>query len=269
MAKFSAKKPKGDAWGIDDVIAEMTEKVLDGEHSPVVPIIGMIRVSKVTTDSATGEHEATVEIGRIESITSIERIRSAQKMLLEQVAARRGEGTMLPFDEQELINRAFGIDANGTAATVGQQLQDDEETNIDAEIDDDGRLRRHLIAVHAYDPNVVFDEETSTADVERSHDEEHAKDPADRTWPDHDPESRMWRRVDLTDLIGDSEEPTETDQPLTLYEVDGAITDDPAAALIPEFESPGEAVDAESLNPQFGEPWTGENTPPDDKPEGE
>jgi hypothetical protein len=264
MAKFSAKKPKGDAWGIDDVIAEMTAKVLAGEHSPVVPIIGMIRVSKVTTDSATGEHEATVEIGRIESITSIERIRGAQKMLLEQVAARRGEGTMLPFDEQELINRAFGVDANGTAATVGQQLQDDEEAKIDAELDDTQRLARHLVAVHDFDSKILNDDETTDADIHRAHDAEHAKDPDDRTWPDHDPESLAWRRVDLAGLIGDAEEPTETDQGTTLYEVDGAITDDPTAALIPEFESPGEAVDAESLNPQLGEPWAADEDKPDE-----
>lgn len=259
-------KPKDDGWGIEEAVADAAEKVRAGEKSPMIPIIGAVDIKELKIDPATGEHTAIVQIRRINAITSVERARAAQTMILQEVAAMRGEGAMLPFEEKDIIERAFG---GMTGKTVGDQLQDDEEATIDAETDDDGGLRRHLIAVHAFDPNVVFDEETSTADVERSHDEEHAKDPADRTWPDHDPESRIWRRVDLADMLGDAEEPAEP-EPTTLFEKDGAITDDPTPdPLIPEFESAGDAVDAESLNQQFGEPWAAEDTPPIENPEGE
>jgi len=211
VSKFSAEVPKGDGWGIEEVVQEIVEEIIAGNKSRMVPVMGVIDVKEVKLDPESGTHIAVVRVRRLEAITSIERARKAQKMILEQVAERRGEGTMLPFEEKDILDRAFG-GTGDKGVTVGIQLQDDEEKTIDAELDDGGRLRRHLVAVHDFDAHIVTDDEATTADVERAHEAEHAKDPADRAWPDHDPESRMWRRVDLVDILGDSEEPAETEE---------------------------------------------------------
>jgi hypothetical protein len=242
MSKFSAEVPKGDGWGIEEVVQEIVEEIVAGNKSRLVPVMGVIDVKEVKIDPETGNHVAVVRVRRLEAITTIERARKAQKMILEQVAERRGEGTMLPFEEKDILERAFGADLNGV--NVGQQLVDDQEKEIDAELDETGRRARHLIAVHDFDPKILDDEEMSAADVERAHDAEHAKDPADRAWPDHDPESSMWRRVDLAEMIGDAEEPkTETDQggvdPDDAEDTDGFDVDNPpipgADDVIPEF----------------------------------
>lgn len=260
-------KPKDDGWGIEEAVADAAEKVRAGEKSPMIPVIGAVDIKELKIDPATGEHTAIVQIRRINAITSVERARAAQTMILQEVAAMRGEGTMLPFEEKDIIERAFG---GMTGKTVGDQLQDDEEASIDEGLSDVQRLARHLVAVHDYDPKILNDEETTDADVHRAHDAEHAKDPGDRAWPDHDPEDRMWRRADLADMLGDAEEPAET-EPTTLYEVDGAITDDPNPHPLP-----GETVDAESLNPQLddvvadtdqGEDAAGHGLIPEFKPE--
>jgi hypothetical protein len=258
VSKFSGKKPKGDNWGIEQAVSEMAAAVIRGEHSPVMPVIAMISVDRVTVDSDTGATEATIVLRRIEAI-SPENASKALRLVMEEVAKRRGEGTMLPFDEKQIFEKAFG---DLTATTPGQAIQDDEERVIDEQLDDIGRLRRHLVAVHDFKPDIITDDEVTPAELMRAHDAEHAKDPDDRTWPDHDADDFRWRRVELEDLVADSEEPSE---PTTLYEVDGAITDDPnpklsdsdpdededpaGHGLIPEFESPGTAIDAESLNP--------------------
>lgn len=261
MSRLSSKKPKDDgAWGIEESIANAAEVVLSGGKSPLIAVIGFIDIKELKIDPVTQLHEAIIQIRRVTAITTPERAREAQTMILKEVAAMRGEGTMLPFDEKDILERALGTEMTGK--TVGEQLQDDEEAKIDADLDEPGRLRRHLVAVHDFDPNVIFDEEaTSVADVNRTHDEEHAKDPADRAWPDHDPESTMWRRVDLADILADAEEPAD-DEPVTLHEVDGVITDDPTPdPLIPEFTDSEEAT--ESSIQQFGAPWANDDADPD------
>jgi hypothetical protein len=237
VSKFSSKKPKGDNWGIEQAIAEMAEVVRGGQHSPIIPIIAMV-------DSDTGGSEAVVALRRVEAITK-DNLPKALQMVMAQVAERRGEGTMLPFDEAEILRQAFG---DFTGQTAGEALQDDEERAIDEQLDDTGRLRRHMIAVHDFDPNVMLDEENTTpADLNRAHDAEHEKDPADRAWPDHEADDLVWRRGDLADLLGDAEEPA-----TTLYEVDGAITDNPDPnATLTDPDQPQTPEEAEDQVPLF------------------
>lgn len=213
MSKFSAEIPKGDGWGIEDVVQEITEEIISGrQKSRLVPCIAVIDVKKVDIDPESGNRTAHVRIRRIESLTSLDRIRKAQTILLEQVAERRGEGTMLPFEEKDILNRAFGVDDNDDKVTVGQQLQDDNEKEIDAELDERGRMLRHIVAVHDHDPSILGTEDEEARDAAlRWHDEQHALEPDDRTFPDHDPESTVWRRVDLADMLGDAEEPSESE----------------------------------------------------------
>jgi hypothetical protein len=252
VSKFSAEVPKGDGWGIEEVVQEMVAEIIAGEKSRLIPVMGVIDVKEVKIDPESGNHIAVVRVRRLEAITSIERARKAQKMILEQVAERRGEGTMLPFEEKDILERAFG---GNIGVNVGEQLQDDEEKDIDAGLDDAQRQARHLVAVHDFDPKILNDPDMEPADVERAHEAEHAKDPGDRAWPDHDPESSMWRRVDLVDILADSEEPpdtTETDQ------ADSADPDPDSADPDPDEDAEGHG-----LIPQFGEPWSNDEEDPD------
>jgi hypothetical protein len=257
VSKFSAEVPKGDGWGIEEVVQEIVAEIVAGGKSRLVPVMGVIDVKSVQIDPESGNHVAVVRVRRLEAITSIERARRAQRMILEQVAERRGEGTMLPFEEKDILERAFG---GSVGVNVGQQLQDDEEKTIDEGLNDAERRARHLVAVHDYDAKILNDDEMTDADIERAHDAEHAKDPADRTWPDHDPESSMWRRVDLAEILGDAEEPeTETDQP---HDGDLRTGDEEQT----QEYSEGEWVDVESVNvtnPGFGEtfPFDVDNPP--------
>jgi hypothetical protein len=240
MSKFSAEKPKGDAWGIEDVVAEMTEKILAGEKSPIIPIIGMIDIKKITVDPETGDHEAVVRIRRMESITTLERVRKAQTLMLEQVAERRGEGTILPFEEADIIARAFG------GKPVGDTLQDDQEREIDADLDDQGRMLRHIVSVHDYDAAVLaLQDPDVVAAALHWHDDQHAVDPDDRTLPDHDPESDVWRRVDLADMLAEAEEPTLTTEEAVAALTDERETENDQAAPAPLFVD-GQIADPEA-----------------------
>jgi hypothetical protein len=248
MSKFSAQKPKGDAWGIEDVISSMTERILNGEKSPIVPFMGMFDIKEIKVDPETGDHEAVIRIRRMESITTIERIRKAQSMLLEQVAERRGEGTVLPFEEADIIARAFG------GQPVGVTLQDDEEKSIDEGLTENDRLRRHLMAVHEFASNVL-DSGVESAQVERWHEEEHAKDPADSTFPEHDVDSRMWRRVDLAEADQPNEvtpEELAAEEPDADGNVDGSRAGSPNESTDPDQAASDvpEAVFSEPVDPE-------------------
>lgn len=250
MSKFSAEVPKGDGWGIEEVVQEIVSEIIAGEKSRLVPVMGVIDVKEVKIDPESGNHIAVVRVRRLEAITSIDRARKAQMMILEQVAERRGDGTMLPFEEKDILDRAFG-GTGDNGVSVGTQLQDDEEKSIDEGLNDAERRARHLIAVHDFDAKILNDDEMTDADIERAHDAEHAKDPDGRAWPDHDPESSMWRRIDLADILADSEEPedatevTDTDQAVVAFE------DQDVQAQEAEADS-----DPADLMPQFGEPWS-------------
>jgi hypothetical protein len=258
VSRLSSKKPKDDGWGIEEAVAKAADQVLEGLKSPLIAVVGFVDIKELKIDPTTQQHEAIVQIRRITAITTPERAREAQTMILKEVAALRGEGAMLPFEEKDILERAFGGEMTGK--TVGEQLQDDEEAKIDAELDDDGRLRRHLVAVHDFNASIITDDEATPADLHRFHDADHEKDPADRAWPDHDPEDRMWRRVDLADMLGDAEEPADPNE-MTLYEVDGAITDDPNPTLNEDetsirtaedvMQENANADDAAGLIPEF------------------
>lgn len=250
MSKFSAEVPKGDGWGIEEVVQEIVSEIIAGEKSRLVPVMGVIDVKEVKIDPESGNHIAVVRVRRLEAITSIDRARKAQMMILEQVAERRGDGTMLPFEEKDILDRAFG-GTGDNGVSVGTQLQDDEEKSIDEGLNDAERRARHLIAVHDFDAKILNDDEMTDADIERAHDAEHAKDPDGRAWPDHDPESSMWRRIDLADILADSEEPEDTTEVTDTDQAVVAFEDRDVQAQEAEAGS-----DPADLMPQFGEPWS-------------
>jgi hypothetical protein len=270
VSKFSAEVPKGDGWGIEEVVQEIVEEIIAGNKSRLVPVMGVIDVKEVKLDPESGTHIAVVRVRRLEAITSIERARKAQKMILEQVAERRGEGTVLPFEEKDILERAFG---GSDGVNVGQQLQDDQEKSIDEELDERGRMLRHIVAVHDHDPSVLGAEDDEVRDQAlRWHDEQHALDADDKTFPDHDPESTTWRRIDLADMIGDAEEPPDTTPESDTDQADPDADEDAEGhgfrSSEDVFQENADADDQSGVIPEFRDADVGDG-PDDEKPEGE
>lgn len=211
MSKFSAEVPKGDGWGVEDVVADATKRILAGEKSPIIPVIGMIDIKDLKIDPETHNVTAIVRVRRLESLTSTQRIRAAQRMLMEQWSTRKGiEGeAILPFEEKELFERAFG------GVDFAQVEQDETEAKTDETLTDMDRLRRHMVKVHQMDPSDDLLVNKPDNVLTLAHEEEH-KTAGQNGWPggvpDHDVESWVWRRVDLADLIADDEEPEPSEE---------------------------------------------------------
>lgn len=205
MSEFSAARPKGDAWGVEDSIEKAMEEFMETGRTPIIPCLIGLGIKRVKTDAGPDgpEHTAVVFIARINALTTITRLRAAQAMLIEEVSARRGEGTMLPFDVKKGIDDMF----------AGVNLEDVEREELDAkEADEDGRLtendrlRKHLVAVHKLDDHGLAWDGTD-ADVNREHERLH-ETPEDGA-PAHDAEWLGWTRLDLetAEADGDGETP--------------------------------------------------------------
>lgn len=190
-SQFSAEVPKGDGWGLEDAVQEAVDKIMAGEKSPLIPVVGVIDIKTVKIDPETHNLIAVVRVRRLEALTKLATIREAQRMLLAQWAERRGEGAVLPFEEKEFFDRAFG------GIDVAEIEQDERETAEDAGLDDPERLRRHLTSeLHGYEVDAV--NEMEWADVTRLHERTHTDGTNDLV--PHDEESWVWRRVDVKDL---------------------------------------------------------------------
>lgn len=234
-AKFSAEVPKGDGWGIDEAVMDAVRRIQNHhEKSPMIPIIGVVDIKEIKVDPETGNVTPVVRVRRMEALDSVDQIRTAQRLIMERWAERKGEGAVLPFEFDDVLQRAF----EGSKQPVGEALQDDEEQQIDAGLDEAGRMRRHLVAVHDYDPNWALDETVEQAGIARKHDEEHDKDAEDQAFPAHDRDSTLWRRVDMAEMLADDEEPTE--EPV------GEPIIEQYLPLNPDFEAP---ADDETSNP--------------------
>jgi hypothetical protein len=193
-AKLSGETPKGDGWGIDAAVREMTEAVMRGESSPLVPCIAVIDVKEVRIDAATGTRTPVVRLRRLEALTDLDRIRSAQRLLLREWEARRGEGALLPAEERELIDRAF------SGVPVAQIERDEQEAQEDEGLVWMDRLRRHLVTVHGVESTNWLADATDSY-VHTTHEAEHT-DPRPGC-PEHDVEWVGWRRVEVDeDLLG-------------------------------------------------------------------
>lgn len=192
-SQFSSEVPKGDGWGVDKAVADAVKRILAGEKSPLIPVVGVIDIKTVKIDPETHNLVPVVRVRRIESLDDLERIRQAQRMLLDEWAAKRGEGAVLPFEERELIERAFG-DVN-----IEHIEQDEAEAAEEEDMDAADRLRKHMNTVHGHPAAVV--EEWDDLDVRRNHHEEHE---GHETGTDHDEEWWEWRRVVIAEAMADA-----------------------------------------------------------------
>lgn len=236
MPAFSAEVPKGDAWGIEQAIADAVRRINAGEKSPLIPVMAMIDIKTIKLDPETHSQTAIVRVRRITGLTSIENVRAAHRIAMEEAARLAGEGAVLPFEVKTMIDEAFsGID-------VKTIEQDENEKQADEAMTDNDRLRRHMVVVHGYDANdaLIIDKPDNV--VALQHEEEHKQaeddemEPVD--FPAHDVESLAWRRVDVADLLADSEEP-ETEIEVTLPADPDAVPDSPASLF-----DDGQAVDS-------------------------
>lgn len=196
-SKFSSQVPKGDGWGVERAVAKAAKRVQAGERSPLIPVIGVLRIKELKIDPETGNITPVVQLMRVESLDTLEAIREGQRLLLKEWAAKRGEGAMLPFEEKEFIDRAFQ-DLN-----VEDIEQDEREALEDADLTDMDRLRRHLRVVHGWEETDVRLAMEDTA-LRNEHLEEHKVLAAGGGGEvdDHDPEWWAWRRVDLEEQEG-------------------------------------------------------------------
>lgn len=101
MTKLNASLPKGDGNGLGSLDLAMTS---DPERVHVV--LMLIDCKKITTDTDTGDVEATARIRRIEPIPGADRD-LAGKMLRRAFELRTGK-TVLPFDLEQDVIEAFG-----------------------------------------------------------------------------------------------------------------------------------------------------------------
>lgn len=200
-SKFSAEVPKGDGWGVDAAIAEIVRKIMAGAKSDLIPVVGVIDVKEVKIDPETHNLIAVVRVRRLEALTTLETIRNAQRMLMNQWAERRGEGAILPFEEKEMIEKAFG------GVDVAQLEQDEAEARKDEGLSELDRLREHLIVVHGQSRVEV--DEMDDIDTRKLHHEMHETLAANTDVADHAEDWWAWRRVDLEEETSeDGAEPT-------------------------------------------------------------
>jgi hypothetical protein len=200
-SKFSSEVPKGDAWGVENAVAEAAAEFEATGHSPMIPCIAVIGIKEVQLRSGDDgpTRVAVVNIRRIEALTTDSAIRTGQKLVMKAMENRRGPDTMLPFDEAEMITQAFGgVDV----ATLEREEQDARELAEDKAMDDPQRLRRHLVAVHNHTADEI--EGMEWADVRTLHDSDHERDPADGLVP-HDKDWWEWRRASLEAAEADAD----------------------------------------------------------------
>lgn len=223
-SKFSSEVPKGDAWGVEGALEKAAIEFEETGHSPMIPIIGVLGVKKV--ELVPGDdgpsRQIVARLFRINALTTVKAIRDGQKLVLRALQDRDGrtDAPMLPFEEKQIIDMAFG------GLNVDTIEQDEREQIEDQNMDDPQRLRRHLVAVHQHKPEEI--EGLEWVDVRTLHDSDHARPPEDGL-PPHDPEWWAWRRLDLEAAEAES---------------DGAADAQPDGGPVEESEPP--AADADS-----------------------
>jgi hypothetical protein len=211
--EFSAERPKGDAWGIEDAVSAAVAEFEATGQSPMIPCIAVIGIKGVRLTPGDNGPTRTpiVQIRRIDALTSTKAIREGQKLIMKAIEDRKGGdgAAMLPFEEKEILEMAFG------GVNLDQIEQDEREAKLDEGMTDPDRLRQHLVAVHKLEHAEV--EGWEFADVRLRHDSDHdALDAGEQTGlPPHDREWWAWRRVDLEAAEAESDGmPTDdADQP--------------------------------------------------------
>lgn len=186
IVKLAAALPKGEANGLGDYATSeeaFRKKIQHRYDAPKVALVVIgVREAKAGKD---GIDTVTHEILRVEPVTTTEGRRQAEQMLIDEYAARTGQG-VLPFDLSQLSKAAFA-DLPKTAEQI-DQAQEREREHM-SPLDE---LRRHLEIVHGTKgARTLTDTEAE---------EEHRKDHDGGQLPEalaHEPDWHGWSRADL------------------------------------------------------------------------
>jgi len=103
-ANMAGTLPAGEANGLAAIARELVE-----EPNRVHVVIALVDCSKITTKTDSGDVIPTARIRRIEAIKDLEDGRR-MRMLLRREYERRTGKTVLPFELEEDMRKAFGDD---------------------------------------------------------------------------------------------------------------------------------------------------------------
>lgn len=101
MTKLASGLPKGHANGLDSIAQDLIQRP---EQQHVV--IAFVDTKTITTDTDTGDSEATARIRRVEVITADDLPRAEQ--IMRRALDRRMGGTALPIELEDEITEVFG-----------------------------------------------------------------------------------------------------------------------------------------------------------------
>lgn len=109
-ANIAGALPAGEANGLAAIARELVE-----EPNRVHVVIALVDCSKITTKTDSGDVIPTARIRRIEAIKDPEDGRRMRVLLRREWERRTGK-TVLPFELEEDMRKAFGDDSgDGTA----------------------------------------------------------------------------------------------------------------------------------------------------------
>jgi hypothetical protein len=100
MTKLASSLPKGEGNGLDAI----ARRLIDEPHEVHVAVV-LLDCKKISTDTDTGDVEATARIRRIEPIEGDDKDLAA-KMLRRAMERRTGKA-VLPFDVEEEMRGIF------------------------------------------------------------------------------------------------------------------------------------------------------------------
>jgi hypothetical protein len=203
--KFSAAVPKGDGWAIGSAVEEAVAEFMRTGRSPLIPCIAFVAIARNTTEPDKVQIPV-VQLVRIESLDDDDAMRRGRDLIYQQWE-RRHRGQTMPLDLREQIDEAFPVDGAppepddlitaARAAEAEQHAQiDAAEAEIDADLTDPQRLRRHLVAVHKWPADDPRLNEMPDHDIINAHRGEHEPG-ANPGMPEHDVDWWQWRRVDI------------------------------------------------------------------------
>lgn len=163
IVKLAGQLPKGDANGVADyTLAEKLyqDKIEKRSQAPrVALVIYKVREAKVGKDDI---DTVTLEVSRIEPVSTVEGRRKAEAMFDDEYAARTGQA-IPPFELAQLSKSAFA-DLPRTTAQIDEQEEKERDRMSAAD-----ELRRHLERVHGAREAHLLTAEAASSQHEADH----------------------------------------------------------------------------------------------------
>ena len=106
-AKMSSSLPTGDGNGLAAIASDLVEN-----PNKVHVVVALIDCMTITQNTDTGDVIPTTRVRRIEVVTDPEDGRRMRTLLRREFERRTGK-TVLPFELEDEMRRAFGEDAGG------------------------------------------------------------------------------------------------------------------------------------------------------------